>query len=189
MKLTLILVGFIVGLTQPVLAVEFKEPIFVNEIYNKQSTFTCNKQKFKIPAYFPHQDKFSYNNKPPSSDLYLTTMDSECSTKHFRIVLGLGENCAGQNVCVNSVFEYREFRREEAGWVEDALLAYKAEIELDKDIRGYFIPSRCYAYCNTAKLIWFNENKVFIVSSKIDNSKSSIDELIKSANSYINLQQ
>ncbi len=164
----------------------------INEEYNKQTVFTCNKQKFQIPPYFPFGDKFVYNNKPPASDLYLTAQEKYCTPDYFNVILGLSPNCMGQNICINGSFSYSKVVSSVINEIRSAFSIYTKEIELNKNLIGYFVPSQCDLYCSTARLIWFdyNVNKIFIISTKNpQNTQKVIDELVKSANSYINSQK
>jgi|CXWL01.1.fsa_nt_gi hypothetical protein len=172
---------------------ENSESKTANVKYEKQSTFICNKQEFQIPPYFPFGDKFVYNNKPPASDLYLTARENECTPDHFNAVLGLDPYCNGANICIKSSFSYSKIGTDLRQNLQYAFSRYTKEVELDKGKIGYFVPSVCYAYCNTARLIWFNydynKDEIYIISTKNANTQKTIDELVKSANSYINNQK
>jgi hypothetical protein len=188
-------------------AMVFMSPVWAEDIesksanvkYEKQTTLTCNKQEFQIPPYFPFGDKFSrkdgkqlYDNKPFPVDLYLTAQENECTPDYFNIVLGLGPYCSGAHICIDSSFAYSKVGTNILENMDGALLLNLKEVELDKNKNGYFVPSQCHVYCSTAKLIWFDYDKlrIFIISTKNPgNDKKVIGELVKSANSYINNQK
>ncbi len=194
--ITLISLSTIISFASPLYASEnathdeFTKRL-INERYNKQTTFTCNKQDFQIPPYFPFSKEFTYNNKKPASNLYLTAQENECGSDYFHVVLGLDADCLGQNICVEGSFSYSKVGVSILENIEGAFSLHEKELELQNNKIGYLIPSKCHTFCSTAKLIWFDYDtqRIYILSTKNpQNSKQVVDELVKAANSYISSQ-
>ncbi len=160
-----------------------------NVLYKKQATIACNKQEFRIPPYFPNGDKFSYNNKPPASNLYMISNDNVCNNNNLSVGINLGDDCSGQSDCAVADFSYGNTSDKAWTYIKTVFSTYFKEIKLDKNLMGYFVPAKCYASCNMAQLFWFTEDKVFVLSTMIANDEIALKELIKSANSYINNQE
>jgi hypothetical protein len=58
-------------------------------------------------------------------------------------------------------------------------------VTLSRKIKGFFMPSHCYAYCNGATIIWRQDKYQYFVAYR---PSGSLEELIKFANSAIENQ-
>lgn len=173
----LALCGFL--FTVPVFA---DDPVLISVPYTKQTSFKCGDTDIKIPPYFPNMDRMSLEN------LFLTAYENECKKDSFEIILGIGEDCGGQNMCIVGSFSSDILGEGVSSGLYAAFAAYTKEIELADDREaGFFAPSQCFAYCNEAQLIWMDRNqRINIIGYKGPNSQETIDQLVKAANSYIN---
>lgn len=157
------------------------EPKVTTVNYERQSSFTCNGLTFKIPPYFPYADKYGQNT-------YLSTVDKyDCNLEHIRIDHGLDHGCTS-HVCTQGSFT-RIKSSEATGLLETVLDIYAKKVELSKKIDGYLIPSQCGAHCDEDKLVWYDNDYLFMIGSKFKESDKTISELIKSANSYIDQEK
>lgn len=160
-----------------------KEPVFIHKKYTGQNELSCNGNKYNIPTYFPLNDKLSLISE---SDFYLGAIESECSDDAVHLYLGLGKNCTGANTCTHATFSYSKVSEAIQSRLYSSLNVYTKKIELVNDQVGYFVPPQCNAYCDEAKIIWFKPNYIFIIGLKTaQKNQETIDELTKSANSYI----
>lgn len=153
--------------------------------YEGQSKFSCNKIEFQIPTYLPYMRKWSSNDH----DLHLTAPARECSSETLHMIIGKTPDCLGQNFCTEASFYFSKIGESPREHVSSYLLAYAQDIKLHKNITGYFVPSRCFSYCNEAKLVWFSDGILFEIGTHSNNSNETKDELVKSANSYIDIER
>ena len=56
------------------------------------------------------------------------------------------------------------------------------EVKLDKNLIGYILPIKVGAYPAPSRIIWQDQNNIYIIGKKSGNTK----QLIESANSLIN---
>ena len=70
--------------------------------------------------------------------------------------------------------------------LEMGFAAAAKEIKLSKKLSGYFLPTKCYSYCNSTKIIWFDNGRFYLISSKsTQETQENIDDLKKSVELYL----
>lgn len=144
---------------------------------NSGSIAACNKH-ISIPRYFPYISD--------ESGLFLTVKEDDCGNESIKIFIGHTPDCTGQNVCGVASFLSMRIDGDLATKLEQSLSSTAHEVSLAKNIVGYYAPSKCYAYCTEAKLVWFTQGQINILGSKTSKNKDSdIAEFTKSANSLI----
>lgn len=152
--------------------------------YNGQTTFSCEGNTFPIPPYMPYMHKWPYTD----NEFYMTALKERCSPQAFDMTIGLTPTCIGQNVCGRASFFYNKLDGLLEEKLEGYFSAYGQDIKLHKNLFGYFVPSRCFAYCNEARLVWFKDNAIYVIGVHHNNSDETKKELIESANSYIDAE-
>lgn len=156
-------------------AVESKEADYKTEPYKGQSSIECNGMKVNIPQFFP----FSQDN------LFLKFSERQCSEDHFEITVGLGEDCHGAHMCMTNFFSKQGLKAGGVHWALDEILDQKLkEIKLDRNIIGYHIPSRVFAYPTPQGIVWIDRDFIFVIGNNGGGEK----DLVKSANSLINAE-
>lgn len=163
-----------------------KEPELVNELYTGQTTFVCNGHVFKIPSYFPYQKKWpEWKNQK----FYLTANKDDCDNQKFLFSLGTVPNCNIYHTCTNVIFAH--YQNKKAKFIKEEIIKNSLrKVMINKNFVGYFSPATCGANCNNSSLYWFDDSSAYIVETKNPHdTPETVDELVKSANSYINQKE
>jgi hypothetical protein len=164
----------------------FHEPTFVREKYTGQTSMTCNGQKFSVPSHFPFIDEKEITAEP---GFYLIA-NSECNKNTFSAFLGIGDDCGGQHICSDSGFLMSRDKEIIDSIMSDPRKNESKKIKLALGRTGYFVPPICGTYCDYAAIIWKYNNTVYRVDLKTGRKDADvINEMIKSANSYIDNNQ
>lgn len=166
-------------------AIAQEDGTLVSEQYTGQNMFKCNGHDFKIPSYFGYASKLSSDN------VFITAYEKQCTLESFKVFLGIGADCGGQDFCLQGSFSSTLSGNNSypSDLLSKTLSLYAKKVELSRHIKGYFIPSECFAYCNEAQLAWYHRDRVFVIGSHHDNSQETVDELVRAANSYIDMEK
>lgn len=142
-----------------------------------KSEILCNDKNIKIPPYFP------FENAEIRNDNFIIWNNSECSEEKLELYISKSENCLGQNVCNTYTFIQETTNERFLNFLN---VNEENIISLSKGFSAMYKPSECNAYCNEAELFAFKGDLAFMIGTNHENGdNSSRDELIKSANSYI----
>jgi hypothetical protein len=163
-------------------AVNAEEFQFISHKYMRQTTFVCNGQKFKLPI-FPYMDK-SFDS--PESNAYLITTKKACSPEYFSVGIGLGKDCNGAHICEQGSFAFSKADGILKHDIQRIHYATTHTVALTQGLEGYFVSPTCGSYCGAAKLIWLRDGIIYEITSEwVSDDPKGIQELIESANSYI----
>lgn len=140
-------------------------------VFRGQQTFVCEEKPMRMPSHFAFANTMK-------EDLYL-----ECDKDNSTVYLGLSSGCKGQNACGFGSYWSEEVSNGVAERIESVLIALARQVELENGMSAYYIPSKCHAYCNEAKLIWFDHSSVHIIGAEYTTGteENIINELIESA--------
>lgn len=140
----------------------------------------CDEDKLIMPPYLPF-----VKNEDIGKSLFFSVMP-ECQKDNFEVIVGLVPDCMGQNVCSHGSFSIHPISSSVRSEFTRVLSQSYKEVRLENMTYGYYVPSTCAAYCNESKLIWFKEGRMHTVGTKqFHNENTTLNELIKSSNSYI----
>jgi hypothetical protein len=147
--------------------------------YTHGQALTISGTQYKIPTYLPHQSM---------ADKLFT--DVTIYNGFLDVDFGLLKGCFGRNVCGFSSFSSEKISDPLRSTLTQSFEAQNLALPLSKNLTGYFVPSKCYSYCTMSKLIWFNHGEIYTIGNKqFKSEKENIAELVKSANSYIELDK
>ena len=153
----------------------------VRGLWKENKTISLKGKQVIVPTYLPYEDI----QKPIK--YYWATEPDSAHWPNYLIDFSKVSDCNGAHVCSHASFAVSSISKDTAGFIEDMLGAKYEYVQLAPFIDGYYVPSVCYAYCTTVKLVWFVPGKMFIIAAEgLGNSKSDIAELKKSALTVIN---
>lgn len=130
----------------------------------------CGERVISLPTQWGEQDNKQY-------------VDSLCSNNGAQAYVGKVKGCSGKNVCSIASFITETISPEAASQLESSLGAtIKNTVELKNHSVGYYVPSRCAAYCTGARLVWFEKDSINILTvSKSKDFAADIDAMKMSA--------
>jgi hypothetical protein len=158
-----------------------KEDGVVRGVWRENKTIILKNKKIIIPTYLPYED----TEKP--IQYYWASDPSSAHWPNYYIDFSKEPNCNGAHVCSHTNFSVYSIPKDTSLAVQDAFSRKYQLIIFDPFIMGYYVPSVCYSYCTTVKLVWFVPGKMFIIAAEgLGNAKPDIAELKKSALTVIN---
>jgi len=161
---------------------EQKEEPVIRGVWKENKTLTIKNTKILIPSYLP----FQYPQKGPVK-YYWATEPTDAYWPNYRIDFSKVPDCNGSHSCSHANFAVFSLSKDLALFMEDILSSKYQTVDVNSVGDGYYIPSVCYAYCSTNKLVWFSQGKMFTIASIAGgDDKRNIAELKKSALSLIN---
>jgi hypothetical protein len=176
-KFNLFLVSFLLCYTQTALT---EETSYYSTLFDGNGFISVGDKNIVIPKKLPY-----YKNT--EEKIYLTiSNDKPANEKNIHVEFGLKEGCFGQNVCDFATYAVEVISPQ---LLSNLMLSFEVsaiKVVLQGNIEGYYFPSKCYAYCNEAKLFWFNRGRIYMIGTKFgaDNT-DAIKQLKDSANSFI----
>ena len=147
--------------------------------YSKQNTLACDDYSLSIPSYLPF-----YNDYDES--LYAILSSDICNSNKYEIIWSTFKDCNGQHYCVSSVFSKNSVTNNLRDPIERSFEELYETVTLTNNIKGYYLPSQCFAYCNQAKLFWFSRSVIYSIGTvELKGKDTTRSELVKSAQSFI----
>lgn len=142
-----------------------------SERYTGQTQIKCNNTEIPVPRFAPLSNE----------NLFIKN-DGNCGSDHFEMFIGIGQDCERQQMCYLYFFSKEKLN---TGYIHSALDEIFGqgleEIELAKNINGYYIPSRVFAYPTPERIIWIDQHYLYVIGQK----GGGKDDLIKAANSLL----
>ena len=153
----------------------------VRGVWKGNKTITLKGKQVIVPTYLLYED-----SQKPIKYYWATEPDSAHWPNYF-IDFSKVPNCNGAHVCSHASIAVSAISKDTAGFIEDMLGVKYEYVQLAPFIDGYYVPSVCYAYCTTVKLVWFVPGKMFVIAAEgLGDAKHDIPELKKSALTVIN---
>ncbi len=150
----------------------------VTKKYEGDSSFTCGGKTYSIPTYFPYQKSYS------SGTRYLK---ASCSKTGFEVSINLDKDCQGQHDCEVAKFTFGIIDQGVMGVISAGYFNTTKSFSLkDEPLNGFYLPSKCYAYCNKMFFLWFDNNKAYAIGSEFSHGfEKDTRELEQSVKSYL----
>lgn len=179
MRLYLLVLGLVVFVSYSVTARDYTEEDYAKDIrYIGQTTIECEGRQYKIPPYLPHMtDK----NGDLYQRTYMNLHRARCEDDSLDIEWGIDKGCNGANVCGMGGFYFDKISsrfREFIGMGD----GYES-VKIPKYSYAYYYPSKCYAYCSQARLVWHDGDVTYMLRIKMGEK----EEMVKSAQSYMDM--
>ncbi|PZP54840.1 MAG: hypothetical protein DI586_08705 [Micavibrio aeruginosavorus] len=144
-----------------------------SEQYKGQRNISCGEEKVEIPEFFP----ISREN------LFIRYSKANCSSENFEMVMGIGKNCAGEQICFTHSFSKQKLADRYINSALDEIFSQGLKArKLNEEKTGYLMPVKVYAYPGPLRIIWIDRNYIYMIGQKGGDEST----LIKSANSLIN---
>ena len=140
-----------------------------------QKSLICKGHEFKIPD-FPLVTENSDN-------LYLIYDETTCTLDKIEIVLGVGKDCHGQNLCMVGRFGIMKIDNVLQSRLERLMKSAHGTVTITDPQQGYFSPSECNAYCTPSQLTWFQDGYAYMLDSIVDINVQ--EKMVKAAREYI----
>lgn len=147
--------------------------------YSKQTTLACDDYSLSIPSYLPF-----YNDYDES--LYAILSSELCNSNKYEIIWSAFKDCNGQHDCVSSFFSKNSVTNNLRDPIERSFEELYETVTLTNNIKGYYLPSQCFAYCTHAKLFWFSRSIIYSIGTvELKGKNATRSELVKAAKSFI----
>jgi hypothetical protein len=132
-------------------------------------------------------DALPYLSSSDTKRLYTT---SKCENNSFVKYFSLTEDCDGQNSCVAAEFSSYQIELGLAALIEETFRSNFERIDANTGRVGYYIPSQCAVYCTHARILWFRNDSVYSLGTKISKNKETdikeFKQILNSSN-WINI--
>ena len=151
--------------------------------YLGQTRLRCGGHDYRIPSYFPFND--TNRLEGVSDNLNLSPSATPCDGSIFEVHLNNGEACTHECYQAGFVSEKNQLLTKDQ-LLFHLLSNYGKKVNLSGNLTGFYVEPQCVGRCGSAYLAWRHNTDFFILWINRPTSEVVMNELIKSANSYIN---